>query len=169
VAQAKNIRLEIVPIGSAALYPSVIAGQIDSGVVTPPLVFQGMEKGEVRSVLHFGDEMPPNLPSIIAASDKIINENPDAVNRYLKSVFESLRYLKQNSDYCTSFLAKHTNQDPAIATKICTTVIAGFADDGKIQPEWLENSLSLAKLGGLTDVPPTAEFFTDKFTPVKLD
>jgi ABC-type nitrate/sulfonate/bicarbonate transport system substrate-binding protein len=128
-----------------------------------------MEKGELRSVFHFGDEMPPNLPSIIAASDKIINENPEAVNRYLKSVFESLRYMKQNPDYCTSFVAKHTNQEPNIATKTCQLVLAGFTDDGKIEPEWLENSISLAKLGGLTDVPPTAEYYTDKFTPVKLD
>ncbi len=123
LAQTKDIKLEIVPIGSAALYPSVIAGQIDSGVVTPPLVFTGLEKGEVRSVFHFGADMPPNLPSIIAASDKIINDNPEAVNRYLKSVFESLRYMKQNADYCTSFVAKHTNQDAGIATKVCTSVL----------------------------------------------
>jgi NitT/TauT family transport system substrate-binding protein len=169
LAQNKNIKLEIVPIGNAALYPSVVAGQIDAGVVTPPLVFQGMDKGEVRSVFHFGAEMPPNLPSIVAASDKIIADNPDAVNRYLKSIFEALRYLKQNPDYCTSFLAKHTNQEPAIATRTCSAVIAGFSDDGKIQNEWLENSLGLARLGGLTDIPPTDQFFTDKFTPVKLD
>lgn len=169
LAQAKNLKLEIVPIGNAALYPSVIAGQIDAGVVTPPLVFQGFEKNEVRSVFEFGKEMPPNLPSVIVASDKIIAENPEAVNRYLKSVFESVRYLKQNPDYCTSFHAKHTNQEPSIAARACSSVIATYADDGKIQPEWLENSLSLAKLGGLADVPPTDQFFTDKFTPVKLD
>jgi len=169
LAQTKNIKLEIVPIGSAALYPSVIANQIDAGIVTPPLVFQGMDKGEVRSVFNFGSEMPPNLPSVIVASDKIINENPEAVNRYLKSIFEAVRYMKQNPDYCTSFYAKHTNQEPSIASRSCTQVIGGYSEDGKIQSEWLDNSLSLAKLGGLSDIPPTTEFFTDKFTPVKID
>ncbi|MFN0072543.1 MAG: ABC transporter substrate-binding protein [Chloroflexota bacterium] len=169
LAQAKNVKLEVVPIGSAALYPSVIANQIDAGVVTPPLVFQGLDKKEVRSIFDFGKEMPPNLPSVIVASDKIISENPEAVNRYLKSVFESVRYLKQNADYCTSFYSKHTNQDPSIASRVCTLVIANYSDDGKIQNEWLDNSLSLAKFGGLTDIPPTEQFFTDKFTPVKLD
>jgi NitT/TauT family transport system substrate-binding protein len=128
-----------------------------------------MDKNEVRSVFDFGKEMPPNLPSVIVASDKIINENPDAVTRYLKTLFESVRYMKQTPDYCASFIAKHTNQDQAIAARACSSVIAGYSDDGKIQPEWLENSLGLAKLGGLTDIPPTAEFFTDKFTPAKLD
>ena len=77
--------------------------------MTPPLVYQGLDNKEIRSIFDCGKKMPPNLPSVIVASDKVINENPETVNRYLKTLFESIRYMKQNADYCASFVAKHTN------------------------------------------------------------
>lgn len=168
-AQKAGVNAQIVPLGSPANYAAVAAGNIDAAVITPPLVYQGIEKNEVRSIFNFETEMPPNLPSALAASDKLITEQPEAVTRYLKAVFESIRYMKQNLDYCTSFVAKHTNQEPSIAERTCKNIVARLSDDGHIQPEWLDNSLSLAKLGGLTDLPPQEQFFTDKFTPVKLD
>jgi NitT/TauT family transport system substrate-binding protein len=167
--QKTGVSADIVPLGNSALYPSVLSGQIDTAVLTPPLIFQGFDKGEVRSVFAFEKEMEPNLPSVVVTSDKMIAEQPDAVTRYLKSLFESVRYLKQNADYCGTFMAKHTNQERPIADRICKELIANFSDDGLIQRAWLDNSLSLAKLGGLADVPPVEDFFTEKFTPAKLD
>jgi NitT/TauT family transport system substrate-binding protein len=167
--QKAGVNFEIAPLGNAALYPSVISGQIDAAVLTPPLNLQGFEKNELRSVFAFEKEMEPTLPSVIVASDKVIADQPDMVTRYLKSLFEAVRYLKQNADYCTSFVGKHTNQPASIAQRICTNVVAGFSDDGRIEPAWLENSLGLSKLGGLSDVPATDQMFTEKFTPVKVD
>jgi ABC-type nitrate/sulfonate/bicarbonate transport system substrate-binding protein len=167
--QKAGVTFDIAPVGNAALYPSVVSGQIDAAVLTPPLNLQGFDNGELRSVFAFDKEMDPSLPSVIVASDKAINEQADGVTRYLKSLFEGVRYLKQNADYCTSFVSKHTNQPANIAQRICTNVIAGYSDDGRIQPAWLQNSLDLSKLGGLNDIPPTDQMFTEKFTPVKLD
>lgn len=167
--QKAGVTFDIAPVGNAALYPSVTSGQIDAAVLTPPLNMQGFENNELRSIFAFDKEMDPSLPSVIVASDKAIAEQPDAVTRYLKSLFQGVQYLKQNADYCSSFVAKHTNQPASIATRICTDVIAHYSDDGRIQQAWLDTSLDLSKLGGLTDIPPTDQIYTEKFTPVKLD
>ena len=87
----------------------------------------------------------------------------------LPPTFRLWGHLKQNADYCSSFLAKHTNQDQALAGRICSTVVASLSDNGAIQKEWLDNSLNLSKLGGLADPPPPDQMLTDKFTPVKVD
>jgi NitT/TauT family transport system substrate-binding protein len=167
--QKVGVTFDIAPVGNAALYPSVTSGQIDAAVLTPPLNMQGFENNELRSVFDYAKEMDPSLPSVIVASDKIIAEQPDAVTRYLKSLFQGIQYLKQNADYCTAFVGKHTNQSASIAGRICTDVIAHYSDDGHIQQAWLDTSLNLSKLGGLNDIPPTDQIYTDKFTPVKLD
>ena len=38
-----------------------------------------------------------------------------------------------------------------------------ISDDGIIQKEWLDNSLSLGKLGGLTDLPAPDKIWDPNF------
>ena len=45
-------------------------------------------------------------------------------------------------------------------------VLSGRPTAAKIERPWIEASLALAKLGGLTDLPSVDEIFTDRFSAV---
>ncbi|MSQ27023.1 MAG: ABC transporter substrate-binding protein [Dehalococcoidia bacterium] len=161
--QNAKIKAENLPVGFPALYQSVLTGQVDAGVIPPPLSFQALATGEMRPLVDFGKEMPPNLPSVFVASDDIIAKNPKAVENYVKGFFDSLEYMKKNRDYTVDFLTKFSKQDKAIAEKSFEVIIMTMSDDGIIQKEWLDNSLSLGKLGGLTDLPAPDKIWDPNF------
>jgi hypothetical protein len=45
-------------------------------------------------------------------------------------------------------------------------VLSGRPTSARIDPRWIDNSLALAKLGGITDLPPIDQIFTDRFAQV---
>jgi hypothetical protein len=45
-------------------------------------------------------------------------------------------------------------------------VLSGRPSTAKIERQWLEASLALARLGGITDLPPIEEIYTDRFSAV---
>lgn len=169
VADKYGIKADNVPIGFTALLTGVTSGNVDASIVPPPLSFRALANNEAVSIFDFNKEMPPSLPAVFAASDALIQQNPDAVSGYLKGHFEGIRYMRRNPQEAIDFIAKHTKQDRGVAEQDYNATILGLNEDGVIQPEWIENSLALAKLGGITDLPPKDQMFTDKFTPVKLD
>ena len=89
--QNAKIKAENVPVGFPALYQSVLTGQVDAGIIPPPLSFQALATGEMRTLVDFGKDMPPNLPSVFVASDDIIAKNPKAVENYVKGDRKSTR------------------------------------------------------------------------------
>jgi hypothetical protein len=46
-------------------------------------------------------------------------------------------------------------------------VISGRPTAAKIERKWIESSLALAKLGGLTNLPSVDDIFTEQFSHVK--
>ena len=166
LADKYNVKFEIVPVGFPALYPGVLAGTIDAAVIPPPLSFKGVQTGELRTVVDLGQEMPPNMPDVVTVSDDLINKQPDAVSNYLKAIFEAIRFMKQDREYSIDFLMKHTKQERAIAEQSYELIIKALSEDGSFTKDWLESSLGLAKLGGITDLPPTDQLYTTKFVPV---
>jgi hypothetical protein len=48
-------------------------------------------------------------------------------------------------------------------------VLSGRPASAKIERAWLDASLALARLGGITDLPPIEEMFTDRFSAVSAE
>jgi len=45
-------------------------------------------------------------------------------------------------------------------------VLSGRPTSARIEGAWIEASLALASLGGMTDLPAVQELFTDRFSAV---
>jgi hypothetical protein len=111
--------MEIVPLGSPAFYRQ--AGRFrhhDAAVGLPGIGQQG-DSLDIR----LRQEDAAESTKCDRGIRQVINENPETVNRHLKTLFESIRYMKQNAGYCASFVAKHTNQEQPVASRICSTII----------------------------------------------
>lgn len=160
---------QTVPVGYPALAPSVISGNVDATILIPPATYKQFGSGQLKSLVDLGKTMPPNLPDVIVASDKLISSDPQALRSYLTSVYSTVKYIKQHRNETVQFLVKYTKQDQATEETDYDQVVKQLPDNGTIQPDWLQNSLNLAKLGGTTSFPPTSDFYTSAFTPVKTD
>lgn len=156
-----------VPLGGAGLVPSLISGNVDAIVAYPPLSYKLGLSGEGKTVVNLGKEMSTNLPDVWVATDKIIANNPEGVRKVLVGLFSAIRYMKENRAWAIDFIHNKTGLPKDVATKEYENTILGLSDDGNLKAKWVDASLALGKLAGLSDLPPANKMFTSQFVPVK--
>ncbi len=82
----------------------------------------------------------------------------------LRSIYKATAYMKKNRAYGIDYLRKFTGEkDDRVVEREYDVVIAARPTSAKIERAWIEASLALAALAGLTDLPPIADIFTDRF------
>jgi NitT/TauT family transport system substrate-binding protein len=166
-AQRAGVEVQTVPVGPAALIPTLQSDQIDAAVLNSPLPFKLMIPGEGRSIVDLGKEMEPTLPDVWVATQAMIDSDPKAVEGTLKAIYKATAYMKKNRTYAVDFMKKFTREkDDRVVELEFEVVLSGRPSSARIDPKWIENSLGLAKLGGITDLPPVDQIFTERFAHV---
>jgi hypothetical protein len=75
--------------------------------------------------------------------------------------------MKKNRAYGIDYLRKFTGEkDDRVVELEYDVVLSGRPTSAKIERAWIEASLALAGLGGITDLPAIPEVFTDRFNTV---
>jgi ABC-type nitrate/sulfonate/bicarbonate transport system substrate-binding protein len=166
-ANRAGVTVETVPVGAAALIPTLKSGQIDAAVLNSPLPFKLIIPGEGRSVVDLGKEMDPTLPDVWIATQAMIDQNPKAIEGALRAIYKATAHMKKNRAYAIEFMRKHTGEkDDRVIEQEFDVVLSARPTAAKIERPWIEASLALAKLGGLADLPSVDEIFTDRFGAV---
>jgi ABC-type nitrate/sulfonate/bicarbonate transport system substrate-binding protein len=166
-AKRAGVAIETIPVGAAALIPTLKSGQIDAAVLNPPLSFRLIIPGEGRSVVDLDKEMEPTLPDVWVATQLLIDGNPKAIEGTLRGIYKATAYMKKNRAYGIDYLRKFTGEkDDRVVEREYEVVISARPTSAKIERKWIEASLALARLGGITDLPPIEELFTDRFSAV---
>ena len=97
----------------------------------------------------------------------MIDANPKAVEGTLRAIYKATAYMKKNRAYGIEYLRKFTGEkDDKVVELEYEVVLAGRPTSARIETAWVEASLALASLGGLTDLPALPELFTDRFSAV---
>lgn len=156
-----------IPLGGAGLLPNLLSGNVDAIVAYPPLSYTVMLSGDGRSLVHFGQAMSPNLPDVWIASDAIIQKNPENLRKALVGLYSAVAYMQKNSEWAIDFISKKTGLAKNIATEEYNNTIKGLSADGLLKEAWVTESLKLAALAGVKDVPQATTMYTDRFVPVK--
>ena len=126
--------------------------------------------GEGRSLLDLGKEMQPTLPDVWVATQALIDGNPKAVEGTLRAIYKATVHMKKNRAYAIDYLRKFTGEkDAKVSEMEFDIVLSGRPTAARIERAWLEASLALARLGGITDLPPIEEIYTDRFSGVSGD
>jgi len=157
-----------IPVGGPGLLPNLLSGNVDAIIAYPPLSYKVLLAGTGRSLVDFGQAMPANVPDVWVASDAMIEKNPDGVQKVLVALYSAVAYMQGHPDWTIKLIEKHFGLSPEIAKQEYENTIKGLSVDGAIKGEWVEESLKLAKLAGMSDVPPANELFTDRFVPIKV-
>lgn len=162
-----GVKADLVPVGGGGMAAHLITGGLDAICVFPSLSYRLLLDGEASILMDLGKDMPPNYPDVWGASVQMKNERPDVLQRMVKILFFTIRYMKENPDFSVKFIKEYNNYSFDVAKYEYEHTIKGLSDDGMLRKEWLENSLGLAKLVGVTGLPPVEKIYTEKFVPVK--
>jgi NitT/TauT family transport system substrate-binding protein len=155
-----------VPLGGGGLVPNLLSGNVDAVVLYSPLSFQLMKSGEARALIDFTKDVPPNMTSGWIASDRLIQDKPQLVQKTLNALFGGVVYLQRNRDAAVRLIAE-TNEIPDdIAAQEYQSTTLQLLADGRIARDEIVRSLELARLSGPIDMAPVDEIFVTTFKPV---
>lgn len=169
-AKRAGVQVETIPLGAPAQVPTLKSGQIEAAVLNPPVPFRLILSGEGRSLADLGKEMEANLPDVWVATQSLVDANPKAIEGTLRSIYKATAYMKKNRAYGVDYMRKFTGEkDDKVVELDYNDVLSKRPTSAKIERPWLEASLALAALGGITDLPPIDEIFIDRFSGVNGD
>lgn len=156
-----------IPLGGRGLVPALKKGDIDAAVLWPNLTLRLIESGQYRSLVNYGKVMKPNLPEVWVAAQSFIDTKPQVINGFLEAVMKATKYMQENRGYALQYIKKFTKEknDSTVATAY-EAITRNASTDGMMDRETLERSLSLARLGGIADLPPVDQIFTSQFLPI---
>jgi NitT/TauT family transport system substrate-binding protein len=157
-----------VPVGGGGLVPNLLTGNIDATVLYSPLTFSVMQAKQARSILDFGAEVPSHSTGSWIATDRIIKERPQAVQRSLNAIYGGLAFLRapQNRAAAVRLIAEIDEIAEPVAAAELDGNIMKLSTDGEIRKEWMERSLEMAKLIGMTNLAPVEDIYLTTFRPV---
>ena len=82
-----------VPLGGGGLVPNLLTGNIDATVLYSPLTYKVMDEKLARPIIDFGAAIPAHSNASWIASDKIIKERPELVQKAFNAIYGGVAFL----------------------------------------------------------------------------
>lgn len=159
--------IQTVPLGAL---PSNIAalqaGQIDGFIISAAVGHQLERKDAGRLLLRFGDYIGKFYTHVIFASNKLIEEDPDRVKRFVQGWSDTVKFMKENKADTVRFARKVTGYDDDIQNAEYDDMMDMMSVDMKFDREALEVVAdSFIDMQILTEKPDMNTLFTERFLP----
>ena len=154
IADTNGAKIQTIPVGGGGMVPALQGGQVDAIAMFPGLSLKLYSTGEARSLFDFGKDMVPTMPDVLAASQDMMDKQPEVLRKTLGSIFKAVQHMKANRDWSLKFLKEFTQEkDDKVNELTYDAVVAQLSQDGVTKTEWLANSLGIAaKVWGLDDL-----------------
>jgi NitT/TauT family transport system substrate-binding protein len=165
-AAEKKIEFTRVPLGGGGLVPNLLSGNVDAIVLYSPLSFRMMQDNTARVILDYSAEVPKHSSGVWIASDKLIKEKPQLVQKALNALFGAMISLKQNRDAAVKLIAEIDEIPPKVATAELDGNLLKLSTTGEMDSNQVEKALDLGKLVGMKDMAPVADVYTTQFKVV---
>jgi NitT/TauT family transport system substrate-binding protein len=165
--QTQKIDFTRVPLGGGGLVPNLLTGNIDGSVLYSPLTYQMFIKKQARSLIDFGKEVPPHSTGSWIATEKIIAERPNDLQKALNAIYGGVAWLQadKNRAEVIKFLARVNELPEDVMAAELDGNIKNLSKTGEYQLDWVSRSLDMAELIGMTNLAPAKDVFITKFRP----
>jgi len=162
-----KIQFTRVPVGGGGLVPNLLTGNIDATVIYSPLSFKMFIDKQARPLIDFGEAVPPHSTGSWIATDKMINERPQVLQKALNALYGGVAFLvaDKNRAEAVKLIAEIDEIPENIAAEELDKSIKKLSRDGRFQKDWMVTALDMAKLIGMTNLAPVEEIYVDKFQP----
>lgn len=164
-----GVEFSLVPLGGAGMMPNLLAGNIDAAVLYPPVSFISLVAGETKPILDYAQAVPPAMSDGWVATDKLITENPAAVQKVLNALYGAVKVLQEDRPGALEFIEQYVEVPKEVAELYYDQSILTLLPHGEIETAWIENVLEMARLGGATDMAAAADIYTTQFVPVPTE
>jgi NitT/TauT family transport system substrate-binding protein len=157
-----------VPLGGGGLVPNLLTGNIDATVLYSPLTFKVMDEKVARPLIDYGETIPAHSNSAWIASDRIIKERPQVVQKALNALYGGVGFLVADANRAAAvkLIAEIDEIPEAIAARELDGNIKLLSRTGEMQPDWMERALDMGRLIGMSDLSPAKEMYITQFKPV---
>lgn len=164
----KKIDFTRVPLGGGGLVPNLLTGNIDASVLYSPLTYKVIDEKVARPLIEYGAAVPAHSAASWIASDKIIKERPQVLQKALNALYGGLAFLQNDANRAAAIkLVAEIDEIPdAIAARELDANIKNLSATGEFQPEWMERALDMGRLIGMKDLAPAKDMYVTQFKPV---
>jgi len=163
-----KIQFTRVPLGGGGLVPNLLTGNIDATVLYSPLTFKVVDEKVARTLINFGEAVPAHSTGSWIATDKVIKERPEAVQKALNALYGGVGFLVEDKNRAAAIkLVAEIDEIPDnIAARELDGNIKHISRTGEFKLEWMERALDNARLIGMKELASAKEIYIDQFKPV---
>ena len=164
----QKIEFTRVPLGGGGLVPNLLTGNVDATVLYSPLTYKVMQAKQARSIADFGELVPPHSTGSWIATDKLIAERPQALQKALNALYGGVAFLRAPANRAAAVkLIVEIDEipDPIAAAELDGNILK-LSTNGEFKKEWMERALEMAKLIGMTNLAPVNDIYVTGFRPV---
>ena len=138
-----NIPKDIVLIdpGPVNRLPSLLSGAVDAAIVSPEERYAALDQG-MKDLLFIGKEVK-NSWGTFATSEKFIKEQPGQLAGFVRAVLKGLRVARQERDNAITAIAKFSEMDRALATRMYDDLVGTFTKSGYVDEQTQKNDLAI--------------------------
>jgi NitT/TauT family transport system substrate-binding protein len=154
--------------GFEASLSATLTHQVDGFMGATEAGLQMEAQGRGRVIDNMQNYVPHFVSQVVSTRQDFVAEHPDLVERFLKALFASTAFVKNNKDADVAIATKILNQDPKVIARVWESEKAMLSDDGTFDSEGLEVLKdSFVEMGILEKKPDNDQMLTTKFLPVR--
>ena len=164
----RKIAFTRVPLGGGGLVPNLLSGNLDATVIYSPLSYKLFIEKTARSLIDYGAAVPPNMTGAWMATDKLIKDKPQVLQKTLNALYGGLAFLQDPKNRALAIkLIAEIDEIPdehrrGRARRQHRQAVAGRRDaEGLDEPR-----ARLARMIGMTDLAPVEDIYLTTFKPV---
>ncbi len=171
-------KVKVIPTDPTSKVPGLLAGRFEGVgsylVSDPPVIVASGGDPVVFPYTDYGFKMYSNG---LIASDKLIQENPDLVRRFVQATLKGVKYANDHPDEAAQILVKHVPEISPKAAKMGIDLACGilWTDEAKAngigsmtKEMWELTQKNMVDYMGLKQTFPVEELFTNQFLPGKM-
>jgi NitT/TauT family transport system substrate-binding protein len=155
------------PIGGLTTAVALMKSrQIDAYVTGMGSGFQLEEQNAGRLLLSTSDYVGDIEVFVTFAANSLIQQNPDAVRRFLKAWYETIAFMKGHKAETVEIARNALGKSPTVENREYDFLMPKLSTDGKFEPGALERLRStFTELKILETLPDLSTFYTEEFLP----
>jgi ABC-type nitrate/sulfonate/bicarbonate transport system substrate-binding protein len=159
--------IKISPLGSSETQIAALRTHQIDGVSTDSVtVDKFVETGGGRILVKFGDRIKDFHVHVIYASNKLIENNPEALKAFLAGWFETIAYMRDHRQATIDFAAEHTDVSLAVASAGYDDTMPTLSLTGRFKPKALDVlATSFVDTNALPAKPDMSKLLTEAFLP----
>jgi ABC-type nitrate/sulfonate/bicarbonate transport system substrate-binding protein len=162
--------IQSVAMGSTeARVAALQSGQIAGSVQDIGVGYELEEQNKGRVLQTFGNFVSKFETHVIFATDAMIAQHPDTVQRFLRGWFMTIAYMRTHKAETVQTSMKVLGESQAVVSKLYDNDMPGMSRDGAWDPASVAAVAKSLKDLGLVDTDPDPKtLYTTRFVPVKV-